>query len=68
MVNDYSAVSQIVDLHTGGQFSLEIHPDLISLYLAEGTCGNSVARFYTNLQHTLGASFRVETDSGDSVF
>ncbi len=68
MVNDYSAVSQVVDLHTGGKFSLEVHPDLISLYLAEGTCGNSVARFYTNLQHTLGASFRVETDSGDSVF
>ncbi len=68
MISSFSAYSQVVDLHTGGKLSLEVHPDLITLYLPEGVCGNSVARFYTNLQHFLSTQISVETDNGDQLF
>lgn len=68
MLNKVSAVSEVVDLHTGGQLSLEVHPDMISVYLPEGTCGNSIARLYTNLQHFLSVRFSVVADNGDVLF
>ena len=67
-IGKYSAVSEVVDLHTGGKLSLEIHPDLISVYLPNDVCGNSVARLFTNLQHYLNVRFTVEADNGDRIF
>jgi hypothetical protein len=40
-----------VDLHTGDSIDLEISPYLVRIYLPEGSCGNTVLRLYTNLQH-----------------
>jgi len=39
-----------VDLHIGHKLTFEIGKDFIRIYLPPGTCGNSIARFYTNLQ------------------
>jgi hypothetical protein len=39
-----------VDLHIGHKLTFEIGEDFIRIYLPPGTCGNSIARFYTNLQ------------------
>jgi len=40
-----------VDLHTGDSIDLELSPRLLRVYLQEGSCGNTVLRLYTNLQH-----------------
>ncbi len=61
-------VSDVVDLHTGGELTFELYPDLITLYLGEGTCGNSIARFFTNIQHYFDKSFSVYADNGDRLF
>jgi hypothetical protein len=66
--NDSLAIIDAVDLHTGGTLAFEIYPDLISIYLPENTCGNTLARFYTNLQHHFNALFVVEADNGDKLF
>ncbi len=68
MLNDSSAVAEVVDLHTGGELSFEIYPDLISVYWPENTCGNSIARVYTILQHFFNGQFTGETDNGDQLF
>ena len=65
---DSLVVAEVVDLHTGGGLSFEIYPDLISVYLPENTCGNSIARLYTNLQHFFSVQMTVEADNGDRIF
>lgn len=39
-----------VDLHIGHKLLFEISTDFIRIYLPKGTCGNTIARFYTNIQ------------------
>lgn len=68
MLNKHGAVADVVDLHTGGELSFEVYPDIITVYLPENTCGNSIARLFTNLQHYFNVGFRVEADNGDRVF
>jgi hypothetical protein len=38
-------------MHNGDQFSIELTPDWMRLYLYEEACGNTVLRIFTNLQH-----------------
>jgi hypothetical protein len=47
-----------VDLHTGHKLTFEVARDFIRIYLPPATCGNSIARFYTNIQqyHDSGTS------------
>lgn len=40
-----------IDLHVGKCVNFEISPDYVRVYLPPGSCGNSLARLYTNLQH-----------------
>lgn len=68
VVDEYFVVMDVVDLHTGGKLSIEIHPDVMTIYLPEKTCGNSIARLYTNIQHTFNVGFEVETDDGAKLF
>lgn len=65
--NDCRLVSA-VDAHTGSKLFFEIYPDLIMMYLYPGACGNTVARFYTNLQQTLGSVVRGEDNEGNTIF
>jgi hypothetical protein len=44
-------VAKGVDLHTGDKIDFEITPEMIRVYLYPTTCGNSLARLVTNLQH-----------------
>jgi hypothetical protein len=57
-----------VDMHTGGRIFFEIFHDLIGMYIYSGTCGNTVVRFFTNLQHTLSHSVKGETNDGFPLF
>jgi len=47
--DEYQVVG--VDLHTGDSIDFEVSPSLMRVYLPEGSCGNTVLRLYTNLQH-----------------
>jgi hypothetical protein len=57
-----------VDLHSGWSLSFELNPEMIRAYLPQGSCGNSILRFYTNLQHRHDALVSVLDGNGDPVF
>lgn len=65
--DDYFRVDA-VDLHVGGRMQLEVAPELIRIYLHEGSCGNSALRFYTNLQHHYNARVRTLNGHDRPVF
>lgn len=57
-----------VDIHTGSKLFFELYPDLICMYLYAGACGNTVARFFTNLQHTFSRLVKSENNEGIPIF
>jgi hypothetical protein len=61
-------LAKVVDMHVGSRIDLEIRRDMISLYLRPDACGNSVMRFYTNLQHHYDALVQVSDADGLPVF
>jgi hypothetical protein len=40
-----------IDLHVAHRVNFEITPNFMRIYLPKGSCGNTIARLYTNLQH-----------------
>lgn len=68
LFGDQGRIVSAVDLHNGGRLSFEIYPDVICMYLYHGACGNSAARFFTNLQHTFSQRVTAEDNSGNSIF
>ncbi|MCG2717569.1 MAG: hypothetical protein L6408_01885 [Nanoarchaeota archaeon] len=40
-----------IDLHTGDKLNMEMTHEWIRIYLPENTCGNTVLRLFTNIQH-----------------
>lgn len=46
-----TAQVEAVDLHVGQRIRFDIGPDWLRVYLDEGSCGNTVARLVSNLQH-----------------
>ncbi len=51
-----------VDLHTGDPIDLEISSNLIRIYLPVGSCGNTVLRLYTNLQHFYDSGIKINDE------
>lgn len=49
-----------VDLHTGSKLNIEISNNWIRLYLLKGSCGNTVARFYSLMQHYYDSNAKLE--------
>lgn len=49
--DDGVASVEAVDLHVGQRLSVDVTVDGMRLYLPEGTCGNTVVRLVSNLQH-----------------
>jgi hypothetical protein len=49
-----------VDLHVGETLRLEITPRWMRVLLDQGTCGNTLARLLTNLQHRFHAQTQLE--------
>ncbi len=66
-LNDGIRISA-VDLHTGSTIIFEIYRDEIAMYLHQGACGNTVTRFFTNLQRTIGGEIRVVDNNESEVF
>jgi hypothetical protein len=48
---DQRYVTKAVDLHTGDKIDFEITPEVVRVYMFATTCGNTLARLLTNLQH-----------------
>ena len=59
---------QAVDLHSGGKLFFEIYPEFISMYLSRKSCGNSAARFFTNIQRTFSRLVSAKDNAGSSIF
>lgn len=59
---------EAVDLHVGSPLRFEVAPRFIRVYLPEGSCGNSVVRLYTNLQHHYDSLVKAEDGDGRPVF
>lgn len=57
-----------VDLHVGSPIDFEISPDFIRIFLSLGSCGNTILRLYTNLQHHYDSKVRAELGGGGPVF
>lgn len=51
-----------VDLHTGDSIDLEISPYLMRVYLPENSCGNTILRLYTNLQHYFDSTVKLNEE------
>jgi len=65
--NDFARV-YAVDLHLGRSLTFEVFPDAIRIFLPVGTCGNSVARFFTLFQHHYDSSAELMGGKHDSLF
>jgi hypothetical protein len=50
-VTDRRLDVEAIDLHTGDPLSFEISREWMRVYLPRGSCGNIIARLYSNLQH-----------------
>lgn len=55
------------DLHVGKRIDFEITPGYIRVYLPAGSCGNSVVRIITNLQHYYDSQIDAQNSEGRSL-
>lgn len=59
---------EAVDLHVGSPILFELTREFIRMYLPKGSCGNTVLRFYTNLQHCYDSLVKATAIDGDPAF
>lgn len=57
-----------IDLHVGKCLNFELCPEYMRVYLPAGSCGNSLARLYTNLQHHYQSLVEARDGSGRPAF
>jgi hypothetical protein len=53
--DDYYVIDAI-DLHVGQPLAVELSPRMMRLYLYRGTCGNTIVRILTSLQHFIDSN------------
>ena len=68
IIEDDFARVYAVDLHIGHKLMFEIAKDFIRIYLPAGTCGNTIARFYTNLQQYYDSMAVISGGSREQLF
>jgi hypothetical protein len=56
-----------VDLHVSQMLTFEITPEFMRVYLPRGSCGNTIARLHTNLQHYYDSLVELRDGQGGSV-
>jgi hypothetical protein len=57
-----------VDLHVTNRITFEIAPDFMRVYLPDGSCGNTIVRLYTNLQHYYDSQVILAAGGGETLF
>jgi hypothetical protein len=60
--NEGIAQVEAVDLHVGQRLRLDIGPNWMRVYLEDGSCGNTIARLVSNLQHHFDSALRFVDD------
>jgi hypothetical protein len=65
--NDFARV-YAVDLHVGHKLLFEIAQEFIRIYLPAGTCGNTIARFYTNIQQFYDSTASISGGMNEHLF
>ena len=65
--NDFARV-YAVDLHVGNKLLFEIGRDFVRIYLPPGTCGNTIARFYANVQQYYDSMASISGGSYEQLF
>jgi hypothetical protein len=59
LVDDCVAEVEAVDLHIGQRFSMDVTTDHLRIYLPANSCGNTVTRLISNLQHRFDGSLDI---------
>jgi hypothetical protein len=59
LLDDDSAEVEAVDLHIGQRFSVDVTRKYLRVYLPESSCGNTVTRLVSNLQHRFDGSLDI---------
>lgn len=57
-----------LDLHVTHRITFEITPDFMRVYLPIGSCGNTIARLYANLQHYYDSRVTMRSGEGEILF
>lgn len=57
-----------VDLHVTNRITFEIAPDFMRVYLPQGSCGNTIVRLFTNLQHYYDSQVALTAGGGETLF
>jgi hypothetical protein len=57
-----------LDLHVTHRITFEITPDFMRVYIPDGSCGNTIARLYTNLQHYYDSGVAMKSGGGENLF
>lgn len=55
------------DLHVGSPVRFDVSRSLVRIYLPQGACGNTIARFITNIQHHYDAAAVLMTAGGEKL-
>lgn len=57
-----------IDLHTATSVRLDLTPEWMRMYLGAGLCGNTLARFVTNLQRSYNADLQFLDPESQDLF
>ena len=57
-----------IDLHVGSRIDFELTQEYVRVYVGAETCGNTLVRFFTNLQHYYDAQVEAVDGDGADVF
>jgi hypothetical protein len=66
--NDRFYTVSAIDLHVNQRVDFEVSPDHLRIFLPAGTCGNSILRIYTNLQHFFSSGIKAIDGTGTRIF
>lgn len=67
-IDDGVAEIDAVDLHVGQLLRIDVGPTWMRIYLQRGSCGNSVARLVSNLQHGFDSALSIIDPSIQRAF
>ncbi|HWX94049.1 MAG TPA: hypothetical protein VNY29_15585 [Terriglobales bacterium] len=64
---DYYRVTAL-DLHVTNRITFEIAPGFMRVYLPHGSCGNTIVRLFTNLQHYYDSQVVLAAGGDETLF
>ena len=65
--DEHHGECDVVDLHVGGCLRIEAQQRFLRVHVYDGTCGNTVARLVSNLQHRVDGALRIVDPELDAL-